>query len=435
MRQQNKGLRPEALMEMWQASGLTSKIVFTLLMVLVIRFGSQIPMADLKPEVLSKLFSQGLLAFADMFTGGALAKFTILALGILPYINASIIMQLMTSVIPKLEEMQKEGGEAGRRQIAQITRYLTVILATVQGVGLSITFWRSNAIVGHPADGSPPVLYIAMTAATLVAGATFVMWIGEQMTEHGIGNGASLLIFIGIVAAIPNYAKQTYQLVQGGASNWFMVTLLVASYLLVIIAVVYASEGARKIPVQSAKKQVGNRIYGGRATYLPFRLNQGGVMPIIFASSVMMFPSTIASFAPETGFLKTMITYMNQQPWYGVIFVGMIVFFSFFYASLILNPQEIANNLKRYGSYIPGYRPGRPTAEYLEKILSRMTYCGAIFLAILVIFPMIMESITGITTLRGIGSTSILIMVGVAVDLFNQLQSHLLARQYEGFTT
>ena len=433
---QNKGLRPEAIMEMWQASGLTFKVTFTLLMIFVVRLGVQIPMAGLNNDVIAKAFQQGgFLQFADLFAGGALAKFSILALGILPYINASIIIQLMTSVIPKLEEMQKEGGESGRQQISQITRYLTIILATVQSSGMALWLWRGNMILDHPAKGPMPVLFIITSAATLVAGAIFVMWLGEQMTEHGIGNGASLLIFIGIVAAIPTYARKTYELVQGGATNWFMVMVMVASYFLVVVIVVYASEGARKIPVQSAKKQVGNRVYGGRSTYLPFRLNQGGVMPIIFASSVMMFPATVAQFAPKVSFLKTVTGYMNQQPWYGVIFITMIVFFSFFYASLTMNPQEIANNLKRYGSYIPGYRPGRPTADYLEKILTRMTFCGAVFLAVLVVFPMIMVEITHIHTLDGIGSTSILIMVGVAIDLFNQLQSHLLSRQYEGFTS
>jgi preprotein translocase subunit SecY len=260
------------------------------------------------------------------------------------------------------------------------------------------------------------------------------MWIGEMMTEYGIGNGASLLIFIGIVAAIPQYAQNTFELVQQGASSWFNVILLVASYLALLVVIVYASEGARKIPVQSAKKQVGNRMYGGRGTFLPFRISQGGVMPVIFASSVLLFPATIQQFAPEAKFLKTVTEALTRQPGYGVLFTALIFFFSFFYASLILNPQEIANNLKRYGSYIPGYRPGRPTAEYLDTVLKRITYCGAIFLALIVIFPMVMVELTGVTTLQQIGSTAILIMVGVAIDLFNQLQTHLLARQYEGFT-
>lgn len=429
-------LRPEVLMEMWQASGLKFKIFFTLGMIFLVRFGVQIPVSGLDANVIANLFRQGsLLQFVDLFAGGALAKFSVLAMGILPYINASIIMQLMATVIPKLEEMQKEGGEAGRRQIAQITRYLTVILGSVQALGMSVWLWRSGAVPSHPPTGSMPLLFIINTTVLLVAGTVLVMWIGEMMTEYGIGNGASLLIFIGIVAAIPQYIQNTIELVNQGASNWFNVTILFLSYLVLLVVIVYASEGARKIPVQSAKKQVGNRVYGGRGTFLPFRISQGGVMPIIFASSVLLFPATIQQFAPNAKFLKSVTDILTQQPGYGILFTGLIFFFSFFYASLILNPQEIANNLKRYGSYIPGYRPGRPTAEYLDTVLKRITFCGAIFLALIVIFPMVMVEITGVTTLQRIGSTAILIMAGVAIDLFNQLQTHLLARQYEGFTT
>lgn len=432
----DQALRPEVLAELWQASGLKFKLLFTFGMIFVVRFGVHVPVSGLNNAAIQAFFNQGsLLKFVDLFAGGALAKFSVIAMGILPYINASIIMQLMSSVIPKLEEMQKEGGEAGRRQIAQITRYLTLILATVQAFGMAVTLWRSNMVIAHPAGESFPVLFVANTTLVLVAGAVFVMWIGEQMTEYGIGNGASLLIFIGIVASIPVYARNTYTLVQEGASNWLAVGITVLSYLMLIVMVVYASEGARKIPVQSAKRQVGNRVYGGRATYMPFRLNQGGVMPIIFASSVLLFPATLQQFAPKMGLLKTFTQFLTHQPGYGIFFVSLIFFFTFFYASMTMNPQEIAANLKRYGSYIPGYRPGRPTAEYLEKILNRLTLCGGIFLSLIVIFPMVVVSITGVTTLQRIGSTAILIMVGVAIDLFNQLQTHLLARQYEGFTT
>lgn len=431
----DQALRPEALMEMWQASGLKSKLLFTLGMLLVIRLGVHIPVGGVNNIAVSSAFSRGLLSFIDLFAGGALAKVSILAMGIIPYINASIIVQLMTSVVPKLEELQKEGGEAGRRQIAQITRYLTIILATIQAGGFASWIWRSGAAINHPAGGPAPVLFLLTTTATLVAGSLFVMWVGELITEHGLGNGASILIFIGIVGGIPRYITNTVTLVNEGASNWFAVGATLASYLVLIVMVVYASEGARKIPVQSAKRQVGNRVYGGRATYMPFRLNQGGVMPIIFASSVLFFPATLQQFAPDAGFLKTATDFVSQQPGYGIFFVSLIFFFTFFYASMTLNPQEIAANLKRYGSYIPGYRPGRPTAEYLEKILNRLTLCGAVFLSLIVIFPMVVVSITGVTTLQQLGSTAVLIMVGVAIDLFNQLQSHLLARQYEGFTT
>lgn len=433
----NQALRPEALVELWQASGLKFKILFTLGMLFIVRFGVAIPIGGLDNARLADLFSKGVLQFVDLFAGGALAKFSIVAMGILPYINASIIMQLMTSAIPKLEEMQKEGGESGRRQIAQITRYLTVILATVQAFGMAMFLWRSNIILEHPASGSMPVLFLAMVIATLVAGAVFVMWIGEQMTEYGIGNGASLLIFIGIVAAIPQYITNTvdYMTNSGEPLVGLKVGFTVLSYLATIVAVVYVTEGARKIPVQSAKRQVGNRVYGGRSTYMPFRLNQGGVMPIIFASSVIMFPETIKQFAGDNVPIVSQVSqFLSQQPGYGMFLISLIFFFTFFYASMTTNPQEIASNLKRYGSYIPGYRPGRPTAEYLEKILNRLTFCGAIFLSLLVFFPMLVIGITGVTSLQRLGSTAILIMVGVAIDLYNQLQTHLLARQYEGFS-
>lgn len=430
----DQALRPEALLEMWQASGLKSKILFTLGMIFVVRFGVNVPIGGVDNAIVAQAFQQGLLQFIDMFSGGALAKVSILAMGVIPYINASIIVQLMTSVVPKLEEMQKEGGESGRRQIAQITRYLTIILASVQAFGFASWMWRSGAALGHPPTGGFPILFLLTTSAVLVAGAVFVMWVGELITEYGIGNGASMLIFIGIIGGIPNYVSNTITLVNEGASNWLAVGITLLSYLVLIVAVVYVTEGARKIPVQSAKRQVGNRVYGGRATYMPFRLNQGGVMPIIFASSVLLFPATLQQFAPNVGVLKTVTEFLTNQPGYGIFFVSLIFFFTFFYASMVLNPQEIAANLKRYGSYIPGHRPGRPTAEYLEKILNRLTFCGAIFLALLVTFPMVVVSLTGVTTLQQLGSTAVLIMVGVAIDLFNQLQTHLLARQYEGFT-
>ncbi|GIW21914.1 MAG: protein translocase subunit SecY [Candidatus Sericytochromatia bacterium] len=427
-------LRPEVVGEMLKSSGLIQKILFTIGIIIVFRIGIFIPVPGLDTSILQKLFNSGnLLGLIDMFSGGALSSFSILAMGIVPYINASIIIQLMTSVIPKLEELQKEGGEAGRKQLAQITRYLTIVLGTLQSTGIVIALWRSNAIIGHPAASSPPILFILNTVLLLVAGTIFIMWLGEQITEKGIGNGASILIFIGIISRFPSYFKSTMESVEAGATNWFSVSLLLLIFLSLIIAIVYASEGARKIPVQSAKRQVGNKMYGGRATYLPFRINQGGVMPIIFASSVLLFPATISQFV-SAGWLKTITDYLNpSKPLYPILYCALIFFFTFFYASITLNPIEIANNLKRYGSFIPGYRPGRPTAEYLETILNRITLLGALFISSIALIPMIAERALGVNTLSGLGSTALLIMVGVAIDLFNQLQAHLLARQYEGF--
>lgn len=430
----NSALRPEVLSELFKASGLQNKILFTLLIIFIFRLGVHIPVSGLDLEVVQRLFNSGnLLSLIDMFSGGALSKFSIFAMGIIPYINSSIIIQLMTSVIPKLEELQKEGGEAGRKQLAQITRYLTIILGTLQSTGMAIALWRSGAVLGHPATGTPPILFIINTVILLVAGTVFIMWMGEQITEKGIGNGASMLIFIGIIARFPSYFSQTFESVNAGATNWFSVSLLMIIFLALVVAIVYASEGARKIPVQSAKRQIGNRMYGGRSTYLPFRINQGGVMPIIFASSVLLFPATVSQFV-QTGVIRSISDALHpSKPLYALVYCGLIFFFTFFYASITLNPIDIANNLKRYGSFIPGYRPGRPTAEYLESILGRITFLGAMFISMIALVPMIAERVLGVTTLTGLGSTSLLIMVGVAIDLFNQLQSHLLARQYDGF--
>lgn len=430
----NSALRPEVIADLFRASGLKEKILFTLIMVFIFRLGVHIPVAGLDADKIAAMFGSGnLLGLIDMFSGGALSKFSVFAMGIIPYINASIIIQLMTSVIPKLEEMQKEGGEAGRKQIAQITRYLTIILGTLQSTGMAIALWRSDAVLGHPAAGAPPIMFILSTVMTLIAGTVFIMWMGEQMTEKGIGNGVSVLIFAGIIARFPSYFSNTAQAVESGATNWFAVSLLLLVFLALIVAIVYASEGARKIPVQSAKRQIGNKMYGGRSTYLPFRINQGGVMPIIFASSVLLFPATIGQFV-KSGWIKTVADALNPSTMlYAFAYCGLIFFFTFFYASLTMNPVEIANNLKRYGSFIPGYRPGRPTAEYLEGVLNRITLLGAFFISMIALIPMLFEKALGVTTLQGLGSTSLLIMVGVAIDLYNQMQTHLLARQYDGF--
>lgn len=430
----NSGLRPEVIADLFRASGLKEKIFFTLMMIFIFRLGVHIPVAGLDSSKIAAMFGQGnLLGLIDMFSGGALSKFSVFAMGIIPYINSSIIIQLMTSVIPKLEELQKEGGEAGRKQIAQITRYLTIILGTLQSTGMAIALWRSDAVLGYPAAGSPPIMFIISTVMTLIAGTVFIMWMGEQITEKGIGQGVSILIFVGIISRFPSYFANTAQAVESGSTNWFSVTLLLLVFLSLIVGIIFASEGARKIPVQSAKRQVGNKMYGGRSTYLPFRINQGGVMPIIFASSVLLFPATLGQFV-KTGWLKEVSDALNPSTnLYSVAYCALIFFFTFFYASLTMNPIEIANNLKRYGSFIPGYRPGRPTGEYLEAILNRITLLGALFISLIALIPMIAEKLLGVTTLQGLGSTALLIMVGVAIDLFNQMQTHLLARQYDGF--
>ncbi|HEY9856904.1 MAG TPA: preprotein translocase subunit SecY [Stenomitos sp.] len=454
----------QAFLNLWKVEGIKERILFTLAMLALLRFGVHVPVAGVDHARLSGIFGGGnmLAGFLDLFSGGALAKFSILALGITPYINASIIMQLMASVIPKLEELQKEGGEQGRKQIAQWTRYLTVVLALIQAYGITRWLWASNAVLGHPAAGPWPWMFIISTMVIMVTGTIFVMWLGELVTERGIGNGASLIIMAGILARMPHYFSTTSQGVTSGAFAWWQVTLLTLSFLGILVAIVIVQEGARKIPVQAAKKQVGGRAFQQRSSYIPFKVNQGGVMPIIFASSLLLFPVTISQLlgnqaqavsakvnwafntaaawhwdnirnALQQG-LQHLLTALSPSGWlYAVLYLALIVFFSYFYASLVLNPQDLAKNLQKFGNFIPGVRPGKPTADYLEQVLSRITFIGAIFLGLVAIVPNLIENATGVNTFQGLGATALLIMVGVAIDLYNQLQTQLLARQYEGF--
>lgn len=453
-----------ALQNLWKAAGLKERMLFTLGILALLRFGVHIPIAGVDHQALAGKFGAGNLlgGFLDLFSGGALAKFSILALGITPYINASIIMQLMASVIPKLEELQKEGGEQGRKQIAQWTRYLTLVLAGIQSYGITTWLWRSNLVLGHPAVGAWPWVFMLPTMVLLITGTIFVMWLGELITENGIGNGASLIIMIGILSRIPTYFQTTRQGLESGAFSGWQVGLLLLSYLAILVAIVVVQEGVRKIPIQAAKKQVGGRVYQQRSSYIPFKVNQGGVMPIIFASSLLLFPVTLSQLlggrsaavtakinwafgtagawqldnvrhAAQYALQQVLIS-LSPSGWlYSVLYLLLIVFFSYFYASLVLNPEDLAKNLQKYGNFVPGVRPGRPTAEFLERVLSRITFIGALFLGVVAIVPNVIENVTGVNTFQGLGSTALLIMVGVAIDLFNQLQTQLLARQYEGF--
>ena len=404
---------------------LRRKFLFTAGMVLVFRLGAHVPVAGIDSTKLAQLFGQGnLLGFLDLFTGGALMKFSIFAMGIVPYINSSIIMQLLTVVIPQLEELAKE-GEAGRKQIAQYTRYLTVVLAIFQSTGMA--FWLRGILQ----DGVSFPLFLVQTVVTLTAGSVLVMWLGELITEKGIGNGASMIIFIGIVARIPAYIMQTVTLVRGGASIIGVIILLIA-FLLMIMAIVFIQEGQRKIPVQYAKKVVGRKMFGGGNTYIPMRVNQGGVIPIIFASSLLLFPATLAQFIPLP-FMQWMSSALSPSGnAYMVLYFILIFFFTYFYTAISFNPKELAENIKKYGGFILGIRPGKPTADFLEHTISRLTLVGALFLGLIAIVPNIVENLTRITSFQGLGSTALLIVVGVAMDLVRQIETHLLTRQYEG---
>ncbi|MEE8638286.1 MAG: preprotein translocase subunit SecY [Candidatus Margulisiibacteriota bacterium] len=404
---------------------LRKKFLYTLAMIVLFRLGAHIPVAGIDPAKLAKMFGRGnILGFMDLFTGGALMRFSIFAMGIIPFINASIIMQLLTVVIPHLEELSKE-GESGRKQIQKYTRYLTVALASFQAFGMS--FWMRGAML----EGYNFLFFLAGTVISLTAGSTMVMWFSELITENGIGNGASLLIFVGIVSRIPSYIAQTVTLVRGGASL-IAVTFLLAAFLVMIVGIVIIQEGQRRIQVQYAKRIIGRKMYGGQSTYIPLRINQGGVIPIIFASSVLLFPATIAQFIPNPTVQKVVSWIAPSGGLYMVFFFALIFFFTYFYTAITFNPVELAENIKKYGGFITGIRPGKPTAQYLEYIITRLTLVGALFLATVAIVPTIVEGVTHITSFQGLGGTALLIMVGVAMDLVRQIETHLITRQYEG---
>ena len=404
---------------------LRKKILFTLGMIVLFRVGAHIPVAGINTAKLEALFGQGnILNFLDLFTGGALMRFSIFAMGIVPYINASIIMQLLQVVLPQLEELAKE-GESGRKRIATYTRYLTVALAAFQAFGMA--FWLRGVML----DGYSFFFFLCGTVVALTAGSTLVMWFSELITDKGIGNGASLLIFVGIVSRIPAYIGQTVTLVKGGASL-VGVLVLIAAFLAMIVAIVVVQEAQRRIQVQYAKRIIGRKVYGGQATYIPLRINQGGVIPIIFASSVLLFPATIAQFIPNPAVQQVVGWLSPSGSLYLVFYFALIFFFTYFYTAITFNPAELAENIKKYGGFITGIRPGKPTAQYLEYTITRLTLVGAAFLAVIAVVPSIVESLTHISSFQGLGSTSLLIVVGVALDLVRQIETHLVTRQYEG---
>lgn len=415
----------ESLRSSVKVSELRYKLLFTLAMIFVFRLGAHIPIPGVNPEKFAELVSSGLIfGFFDVISGGALKNFAIFAMGITPYINASIIMQLLTVIIPQLERLKKEGAE-GQKKITQYTRYLTVVFAFVQGLGMVIGVKGSLV--------NPGVITVLATAITITAGTTLLMWIGEQITEKGIGNGISLLIFAGIVSRVPQGIARVVEYLNAGTINILSLVALVIIGALVIAGVVAIQEGQRRIPVQYAKRVVGRRVYGGQTTHLPLKVNQAGVIPIIFASSLLMFPESLAQW-----FANSSIAAFYVQ-WFGwgtathtIIYALLIIGFTFFYTSVIMNPVDVADNIKKYGGFIPGLRPGRPTADYITKIMNRITLAGAIFLALIAILPSFVLLATRIPNIY-FGGTALLIVVGVALDTMKQVESHLLMRSYQGF--
>lgn len=432
----------EDLMSMWQASGLKQKIIFTFLMIAVFRLGAQLPLYGINNAVFANIASgNNIIGFLDLFTGGALGNVSIFALGIGPFITSSIIVQLVSVVIPSLEKLQTEEGEAGRRKLSQYTRIFTVVLAVFQSLVFMI-FMRH--LPGAIMPGVNHHLFFISSVAVLTAGSMLVMWISELITEKGIGNGGSLIIFVGIISGIPVYAGRTAQMVSHSTSLQLGLLLLLAIFFITMIFIVIMQEAVRKVIIVNPKRQVGNKVYGGMNSFIPFKLNPGGVMPIIFAVAILLFPSTVLSLISQMNFkneaakdfIMNLTHYMSPDGIvYYVLYFLMIVGLTFFYASIMPNmqPKDIAKNLKKYGSSIPGVKPGKPTAEALDKILTKTTFIGAIALGIIALVPSFASYITNIKTLQGIGATSLIIMVGVALDLINQVKTHLLARNYESF--
>ena len=433
----------EDLMSMWQASGLKQKILFTFAMIALFRLGAQLPIFGINNEVFSNI-AQGnnIIGFLDLFTGGALGNVSIFALGIGPFITASIIIQLVSVVIPSLEKLQTEEGEAGRRKLMQYTRIFTVVLSVFQATIFMVSM---KHLPGAVIPGIPFGMFVISSVAVLTAGAMLVMWLSELITEKGIGNGGSLIIFIGIISGIPVYAHRTYQMVVHSTAMQMGLVVLLAIFFAAMIFIVIMQEAVRKVIIVNPKRQVGNKVYGGMNSFIPFKLNPGGVMPIIFAVAILLFPSTVLSLVGQANFkseaVKNFVVTLTQWmspdgiPYY-ILYFLFIVGLTFFYASIMPNmqPKDIAKNLKKYGSSIPGIKPGKPTAEALDKILTKTTFIGAIGLGIIALVPSFASYITNIKTLQGIGATSLIIMVGVALDLINQVKSHLLARNYESFS-
>ena len=410
---------------------LKSRLWFVLGALVVYRLGAHIPVPGIDPTALKQLFdsqSGGILGMFNMFSGGALSRFTVFALGIMPYISSSIIMQLVSVVSPKMEALKKE-GEAGRRTITKYTRYGTVVLATFQAIGIAIALEGQAGLVLEPG------MAFRLTAAiTLVSGTMFLMWLGEQITERGIGNGISIIIFAGIVAGLPRAIGSTLELARTGAFSIPLVIFLFVAVLLVTALVVFVERGQRKITVNYAKRQVGNKVYGGQTTHLPLKLNMAGVIPPIFASSIILFPATLAGWfgsGEKMHWLKDVSGVLSPgQPIYIFLFAAAIMFFCFFYTALVFNPKETADNLKKSGAFVPGIRPGEQTAKYIDKIMGRLTLIGAIYITLVCLLPEFLR--LKFNTPFYFGGTSLLIIVVVTMDFMTQVQSHLMSHQYEG---
>ena len=416
----------DSLSNIFKITELRNKILYTLMMFAIFRAGIHIPVPGVDASVIESLFTSGnLFGLLDLFAGGALSKFSIFAMSITPYINASIIMQLLQSVVPQFEAWSKD-GEDGRKKIAKVTRYGTVVLGFVQAAGMAFALRANNALVNND------FLSVFVVAIILTAGTCLLMWIGEQITAYGIGNGISLIIFAGIVARLPDGLETIYQYIQNGTINMFQAFLFAVIALAMIAVVVAVTQGQRRIPIQYAKRVVGRKMYGGHSTFLPLKVNQAGVIPIIFASSVLMFPVTIAQFIDNEYVHKAADLFTWGTPLQTALYALLIFTFTYFYTAISINITDMADNMKKYGGFIPGIRAGKPTADYVDNVMTKITLAGAVFLAVVAIIPNFLGSITGV---QGVyfGGTALLIVVGVALDTMQQIESLMVTRHYKGF--
>ena len=424
----------QTLRNAWRIEEIRRKILFTLLIILLYRLGNAIPVPYVNVAALQSYFAMlqnTVLGLLDVMSGGASSQATIFALSIQPYINASIIIQLLCIAIPALERMSKEEGEEGRKKIAAITRYVTVAIGLLQGFGFYMLI-KNNGILTPEAQSS--VWAAIVIVLTFTSGSALIMWLGEQITEHGIGNGISMILFASIIARLPVSIVQSIRNIVIGSLQWWVLVLMILGALAIIVLIVFVNDAERRIPVQYAKRVVGRKMYGGQSTHLPMKVNMSGVMPIIFAQSIASVPATIAAFTGKTdGWVATW--FGNNSIPYAIIYFLLIIFFAYFYSTIQFNPIEVANNLKKNGGYIPGFRPGKPTSEFIQKVLNKITLFGAIYLGIIAVVPILVAHFSQSAALTGIslGATSIIIVVGVALETVRALEAQMLMRNYKGF--
>mgnify|MGYP000941242048 CR=1 FL=1 len=423
----------QTLRNAWKIEELRKKMLFTLVIILLYRLGNAIPVPDVNIALLNAYFAQQqstILGLLDVMSGGAFSNATIFALSIQPYINASIIIQLLCIAIPSLERLSKEGGEEGRKKIASITRYATVAIGLLQGFAYYMLIMNNN-MLNADAQGIWSAIVIILT---FTSGSALIMWLGEQITEFGIGNGISMILFASIISRLPTSLITTVRNITAGNLQWWLAVLMLIGAIAMIVLIVYVNDAERRIPVQYAKRVVGRKMYGGQSTHLPMKVNMSGVMPIIFAQSIASVPATIVAFTGKTdGWVNTW--FANNSIPYAIIYFLLIIFFAYFYSTIQFNPVEVANNLKKNGGYIPGFRPGKPTSEFIQKVLNKITLFGAIYLGIIAIVPILISHFSNAAALTGLslGGTSIIIVVGVALETVRALEAQMLMRNYKGF--